>query len=75
MPKLDEYLKIAAAAEYLGVSQNTLRNWEASAKIKVRRHPMNRYRLFKVSDLDKLLRTTEQSVQPAQSRRRTKKAK
>ena len=62
MPKLDEYLKIAAAAEYLGVSQNTLRNWEASGKIKVRRHPMNRYRLFKVSDLDKLLKATEESV-------------
>ena len=62
MMKLDEYLKIAAAAEYLGVSQNTLRNWEASGKIKVRRHLMNRYRLFKGSDLDKLLKATEESV-------------
>ena len=62
MPKLDEYLKIAAAAEYLGVSQNTLRNWEAAGKIKVRRHPMNRYRLFKVSDLDNLLKATDKSA-------------
>ena len=61
MPKLDEYLKIAAAAKYLGGSQNTLRNWEAAGKIKVRRHPMNRYRLYKVSDLDKVLRETELS--------------
>ncbi len=62
MPKLDEYLKIAEAARYLGVHYNTLRNWEAAGKIKVHRHPMNRYRLYKVSDLDKLLKQTEQSA-------------
>ncbi len=62
MPKLHEYLRIKEAAEYLGVHQNTLRNWEAAGKIKVHRHPMNRYRLFKVSDLDKLLKRTEQSA-------------
>ena len=61
MPKLDEYLRIKQAAEYLGVSQNTLRNWEAAGKINVRRHPMNRYRLYRVSDLDKVLRETERS--------------
>ncbi len=62
MPKLDEYLRIKDAAEYLGVCQNTLRNWEAAGKITVRRHPVNNYRLFKVSDLDKLLRKPEQSA-------------
>ena len=61
MPKLDEYLRIKEAAEYLGVARNTLRNWEAAGKIVVYRHPLNNYRLFKVSDLDRLLRTTEQS--------------
>jgi excisionase family DNA binding protein len=61
MPKLDEYLKIAEAARYLGVHYNTLRNWEAAGKIKVHRHPMNRYRLYRVSDLDKVLRDTERS--------------
>ena len=43
MPKLDEYVRIKEAAEYLGVHTNTLRNWEAAGKIKVHRHPMNRY--------------------------------
>jgi excisionase family DNA binding protein len=62
MPKLHEYLRIAEAAEYLGVHQNTLRNWEAAGKIKVHRHPMNRYRLYNVRDLDKLLKKTEQSA-------------
>jgi len=62
MPKLGEYLRIKEAAEYLGVCQNTLRNWEAAGKIPVHRHPLNNYRLFKVNDLEKLLRATEQSA-------------
>ena len=62
MPKLDGYVRIAEAAEYLGVHRNTLRNWGRTGKIPEYRHPVNNYRLFKVSDLDKLLRKTEQSV-------------
>ncbi len=62
MPKLDEYLRIAEAAEYLGVCRGTLRNWGRSGKIPEYRHPVNNYRLFKVSDLDKLLQKTERSV-------------
>ncbi len=62
MPKLDEYVRIAEAAEYLGVHCNTLRNWGRTGKIPEYRHPVNNYRLFKVSDLDKLLKKTEQSV-------------
>lgn len=70
MPKLDEYVRIKEAAEYLGVHRNTLRNWEAAGKIKVHRHPMNWYRLYKVSDLDKVLRETERS-----SEKRRRKAR
>ena len=62
MPKLDEYVRIAEAAEYLGVCRNTLRNWGRNGRIPEYRHPVNNYRLFKVSDLDKLLKKTEQSV-------------
>ncbi len=62
MPKLDEYLRISEAAEYLGVCSNTLRNWEEAGKIPVYRHPVNNYRLFKVSDLDQLLKMTEGSA-------------
>ncbi len=71
MPKLDEFLRIKDAAEYLGVCPNTLRNWEAAGKIAVRRHPLKRYRLFKVSDLEKLLVAVEQAqTQPWKKRRR-----
>jgi excisionase family DNA binding protein len=54
--KLRDYLRISEAAEYLGVSPNTLRNWVNAGKIAAVRHPVNDYRLFKQEDLDALLR-------------------
>ncbi len=62
MPKLDEYVRIAEAAEHLGVCRNTLRNWGRTGKIPEHRHPLNNYRLFRISDLDRLLKATERSV-------------
>jgi MerR family copper efflux transcriptional regulator len=63
MPSLDAYLTIRDAAEFLSVAPNTLRNWGAAGKIPVHRNPMNRYRLFKRSDLEKLLKQVERSAQ------------
>lgn len=54
MPKQDEYLQIADAAEYLGVCKNTLRNWGQAGKLTEYRHPVNNYRLYRTKDLDKL---------------------
>ena len=62
MPKLGEYLQIKDAAAYLGVCQNTLRNWEMNGKIPVHRHPVNNYRLFRLKDLDALIRKTERAI-------------
>ena len=59
MAKLRDFLRISEAADYLGVSPNTLRNWERAGKIAAHRHPVNRYRLFRQQDLDTLLRQAE----------------
>jgi MerR family transcriptional regulator, copper efflux regulator len=59
MVKLRDFLRISEAANYLGVSPNTLRNWERTGKIAANRHPVNRYRLFRQEDLDGLLRQVE----------------
>ena len=56
MEKLRDYLRISEAAECLGVSPNTLRNWVNAGKIAAVRHPVNDYRLFKREDLDALLK-------------------
>ena len=54
--KLSVYFRISKAAEYLGVSPNTLRNWVNAGKVAAIRHPVNDYRLFKREDLDTLLK-------------------
>lgn len=48
-------MKIHDAALFLGVTPNTLRNWEKDKKIIAYRNPLNRYRLYKKEDLEKLL--------------------
>lgn len=55
MKRFDEYMRIKEAAEFLGVTPNTLRNWEKEDKIKVYRNPQNSYRLYKKEDLEQLL--------------------
>jgi len=57
--KLREYLRISDAAKYLGVSPNTLRNWQNAGKVEAVRHPVSGYRLFKRKDLDALLKQVE----------------
>ncbi|WP_442483059.1 helix-turn-helix domain-containing protein [Aeoliella sp. SH292] len=70
MPKLDEYLRITEAAEYLGVAPNTLRNWGRSGKLVERRHPVNGYRLYAKIELDALL---QQTAEPTSSPTRKRK--
>lgn len=55
MHKINDYLMVVEAAEYLGVVPNTLRNWEKKGKIVSYRNPFNNYRLYKKQDLNKLL--------------------
>lgn len=54
-----EYLTISEAARFLGVSASTLRNWDKSGKVKARRHPINGYRLYLRSELEKLIQEIE----------------
>ena len=62
MTKLSDYVHTAAAAEYLGVAQNTLRNWAARGELPMHRNPVNGYRFFKRTDLDKLLKKAAKLV-------------
>ena len=57
MAKVSDYLTIRDAAEYLGVSKDTLRRWDRAKKLVARRNPMSRYRLYSKKDLDDLLAT------------------
>jgi len=50
----DKIFSISEAAEYLGVSALTLRNWESKAKVRAFRTPGG-HRRFRKSDLDVIL--------------------
>ena len=76
MEKLKDFMRISEAAEYLGVSPNTLRNWENAGKIAAHRHPVNGYRLFKQEELDALLRPIQSSeAEPPSEKSVEKKSK
>ncbi len=53
--RLSEYVKVAEAAEILGVSQGTVRAWAETGKIPMQKNPANGYRLFLRGDLDSFL--------------------
>lgn len=73
MKTREAYLRVAEAAEYLGVAPNTLRAWGAAGKIAEYRHPANNYRLYKPRDLEELLAKIEESVDQKPARRRRAK--
>ena len=56
MLRLDDFLTVKEAAEFLGVSPNTVRNWGREGKIPEHRHPINNYRLYRRQDLESLLK-------------------
>lgn len=68
MQTTNDYLLVNEAAELLGVSPNTIRNWGRDGKITEYRHPVNNYRLFKRTELErirkKLLSPSPRRVKP-----------
>jgi excisionase family DNA binding protein len=70
MRKVNEYLTIADAARFVGVSQNTLRLWAESGKVPVRRNPANGYRLFRKKDLEAFLVRLEPAASPKRKAKR-----
>jgi DNA repair protein RadD len=48
----DTLLSVGDAANYLGVSIQTLRRWDSSGKLKSTRHPASKYRYYRLTDLE-----------------------
>jgi len=55
MRNLRDFITIRQAADMIGVSPATLRNWDRSGKLKAARHPINRYRLYRRQAVQALL--------------------
>jgi PAS domain S-box-containing protein len=60
-PNFATYRTVGEAAEFLGVSTATLRNWDRAGKLRPRRHPQNGYRIYLHEDLEAVLRSADLS--------------
>lgn len=49
------FLTIKNAAELMGVTPLTLRNWDKNGKLSARRHPMSNYRIYLRQDIERLV--------------------
>lgn len=58
---MNKYITIKKAAEILGVSALTLRNWDNSGKFPAGRHPISNYRVYKIEDVEAILMDIEAS--------------
>jgi len=52
-----EFLTIKEAAEILGVSKDSLRRWDKAGKLKTKRHPMNNFRIYDLTEVESLKKT------------------
>lgn len=67
------YFTIKEAAEILGVSPLTLRNWDKSGKFPAARHPMNNYRVYKLSSLERIIDDIESGTTRSNAEKRIKR--
>lgn len=54
-----QYYTVGEASYILGVTPLTLRNWDKAGKLRAKRNPMNNYRVYRASDIERLLRSIE----------------
>jgi len=60
MPK--GFITIKSAAEIVGVSIETLRNWDKQGRLRSKRDPQNGYRLYNISQIQAYLKTAHAKV-------------
>lgn len=64
-----EYLTIKDAAKIVGVTTLTLRNWDKKGLLTAYRNPMNNYRVYRLDQIEMLLRKIETSGERQKSRK------
>ncbi len=62
MPK--KFLNVKEVARLLGVTPLTVRNWDAKGKLIAYRNPVNNYRMYKIEDVESLIKQIERSIDP-----------
>jgi excisionase family DNA binding protein len=59
MPK--KFLSVNEVAKIIGVTPLTVRNWDKKKRLVAYRNPVNNYRLYKVEDVENLMKKIEGS--------------
>lgn len=59
MPK--RYLTVNEVAKIFGITPLTVRNWDKRGSLIAYRNPVNNYRMYKVEDVEVLMRRIEHS--------------
>ena len=67
------YFSIKEAAEILGVTPLTLRNWDKSGKFPASRHPMNNYRVYKLSSLERVIEDIEGGTEKSNAQKKMRR--
>lgn len=57
----DGYISLQEAAELLRVTPLTLRNWDKHGTLVAYRNPVNNYRIYKISQIEKFMNEIENS--------------
>ena len=66
---MQKYITVKNAAKLLHVTPLTLRNWDKAGKLKPYRHPLNKYRLYRLDQIELFLRRLELSRGRADNRK------
>ena len=61
MPK--KYLTVKEVARLLGITPLTVRDWDKKGQLIAYRNPVNNYRLYKIEDVEELMRKIETPVE------------
>ena len=72
---LEGFVRVKQAAALLGVSPNTIRAWGADGRIPEYRHPVNNYRLYKLTDIERILRKLEKPVSGSSKTERQRRSR
>lgn len=51
-----KYLTIKEAAEMIGISASTLRDWGKTGKFKTKRDPKNNYRIYRIPEIEAFIK-------------------
>ena len=59
MPK--KFLTVREVSSLLGVTPLTIRNWDQKGKLRAYRNPVNNYRMYKIEEVEEILKQIEHS--------------